>query len=81
MPLLSRIAVFAQFFSVILSPAIAASVSQEYDYVIIGGGITGLVVANRLSEDKSSMFNAFVGDENTLMFLAPRRVHSCDREW
>jgi hypothetical protein len=60
MPVFSRIAVFAQFFSVILSPVIAASVSQEYDYVIVGGGITGLVVANRLSEDKSSMSNALV---------------------
>jgi hypothetical protein len=60
MPVFSRIAVFAQFFSVILSPVIAASVSQEYDYVIVGGGITGLVVANRLSEDKSSTFNALV---------------------
>jgi hypothetical protein len=60
MPVFSRIAVFAQFFSVILSPVVAASVSQEYDYVIIGGGITGLVVANRLSEDKSSTSNALV---------------------
>jgi ribulose 1,5-bisphosphate synthetase/thiazole synthase len=25
-----------------------------YDYVIVGGGVTGLIVANRLSEDKSS---------------------------
>jgi hypothetical protein len=54
MPVFSRIAVLAQVFSVILAPVLAASVSQEYDYVIIGGGITGLVVANRLSEDKSS---------------------------
>jgi hypothetical protein len=27
---------------------------QTYDYVIVGGGLTGLVVANRLSEDASS---------------------------
>jgi hypothetical protein len=27
---------------------------NTYDYVIVGGGITGLVAANRLSEDKKS---------------------------
>jgi hypothetical protein len=79
MPVFSRIAVFAQFFSVILSPAIAASVSQEYDYVIVGGGITGLVVANRLSEDKNST-STDLSDELVLI-RAPRRVHSRDREW
>jgi ribulose 1,5-bisphosphate synthetase/thiazole synthase len=56
MPAFSRLAVAVQLFSIFLSPALAASVSQEYDYIIVGGGITGLVVANRLSEDKNSAF-------------------------
>lgn len=28
--------------------------ADTYDYVIIGGGVTGLIVANRLSEDIKS---------------------------
>lgn len=28
--------------------------SNTYDYVIVGGGVTGLVVANRLTENKKS---------------------------
>ncbi|KAF2678948.1 GMC oxidoreductase [Lentithecium fluviatile CBS 122367] len=33
--------------------AFAAAKDQSYDYVVVGGGLTGLVVANPLSEDKS----------------------------
>jgi hypothetical protein len=34
---------------------LGSSVAQDtYDYVIVGGGVTGLVVANRLTEDKKS---------------------------
>lgn len=28
--------------------------TDTYDYVIVGGGVTGLVVANRLTEDETS---------------------------
>jgi hypothetical protein len=32
----------------------AQGATQTYDYVIVGGGLTGLIVANRLSEDRKS---------------------------
>jgi cation diffusion facilitator CzcD-associated flavoprotein CzcO len=31
-----------------------SAASETYDYVVVGGGITGLIVANRLTEDKKS---------------------------
>ena len=30
--------------------------AESYDYVIIGGGTSGLVIANRLTEDITSKF-------------------------
>lgn len=32
----------------------ASAKDQTYDYIIVGGGLTGLVVANRLTEQKGS---------------------------
>lgn len=31
----------------------ASGILQSYDYVVVGGGLSGLVVANRLSEHSS----------------------------
>jgi ribulose 1,5-bisphosphate synthetase/thiazole synthase len=52
MPVFSRLVVAVQLFSIVFTPALAVSTHKDYDYVIVGGGVTGLVVANRLTEDK-----------------------------
>ena len=36
---------------------------ESYDYVVVGGGTSGLAVANRLSEDPSSMLILSTGHE------------------
>jgi ribulose 1,5-bisphosphate synthetase/thiazole synthase len=56
MAVFSRLATAVQLFSIILTPALGAVTSKDYDYVIVGGGVTGLVVANRLTEDKRGEF-------------------------
>lgn len=33
----------------------ADDLSKEYDYVVVGAGASGLTVANRLSEDPSTL--------------------------
>ena len=56
MPVFSRLAVAVQLVAVFLSPVLGAAANKPYDYVIVGGGVTGLIVANRITEDKSSMY-------------------------
>ena len=34
----------------------SGNLAKEYDYVIVGGGTAGLVLANRLTEDRRSEF-------------------------
>ncbi|KAF1846286.1 GMC oxidoreductase [Cucurbitaria berberidis CBS 394.84] len=64
MPVFSRLAVAVQLFSVFVSPVLGAAATQQYDYVIVGGGITGLVVANRLTEDKRKSVLVIEGGDN-----------------
>lgn len=33
-----------------------AAINRTYDYIVAGGGLSGLVVANRLTEDSNSMY-------------------------
>lgn len=64
MPVFSRVAVAVQLFSILLNPVLGAAAAQQYDYVIVGGGITGLIVANRLSEDKTKTILVIEGGDN-----------------
>jgi hypothetical protein len=58
--LLSGILFLSSFVPRVLDPSSPGSNSgerdvggQTFDYIIVGGGLTGLTVANRLSEDSS----------------------------
>lgn len=48
--------------------SISSSLLESYDYIVVGGGASGLVVANRLSEDASGVF----------LFLKSLKGHQAD---
>lgn len=53
------------------------TLTGTYDYIIVGGGVSGLVVANRLSEKSQSTGSTYQREA----LLTMTRICSCPRVW
>ena len=51
---------FASVFCINVERDLNAPLLDSYDYIVCGGGISGLVTAMRLTEDASGMFERLV---------------------
>lgn len=59
MAVISRVSALALAFAGVCSAVEKRdlkAIEGSYDYVVVGGGVSGLVVANRLTEDSNSTF-------------------------
>lgn len=81
MPVFSRLATAVQLFSIFfITPILGAATDPQFDYVIVGGGITGLVVANRLTEDRRSML-FLLGSPGCSVLTVYNSYCPCHRGW
>lgn len=59
-----------------------SSLQKEYDYVIIGGGTSGLTVANRLTENLRGKPEVTLSKDERVIDCSPENsIRPCHRVW